>query len=303
MLFHLRSLPAVLQEKHAIREAYKFGAGAVRQLALLISFVFFTAAWAVAGPEAPPAGKSRALIVVGLPGDEEHAKLFAETARRWRDALSKSLEFEVTVLFGRSGQPQLAEAGATRESIEGAVAGLKKSLGAEDRLWVLFLGHGDHDGERASFHLSGRDLHADDVGKLFAGIKCREQVFWLTHSASSPFLKPLSVKGRIVVTANAAEEENNETEFPQALASVLERLDAMKDAKVSVLEVYRRTVAEVEARFAADKRVPTEHAQLDDNGDGVGTEEPVVEQEGEKKPTADGRLAARTFLPFRKAKK
>ena len=57
------------------------------------------------------------------------------------------------------------------------------------------------------------------------------------------------------------------------------------------------------ARFAADKRVSTEHAQLDDNGDGVGTEEPVVEKEGDKKPTADGQLAARTFLPFRKAKK
>ena len=72
---------------------------------------------------------------------------------------------------------------------------------------------------------------------------------------------------------------------------------------MSVLELYRRTVAEVEARFAADKRVPTEHAQLDDNGDGVGTEEPVVEPIGDKKPTADGQLAARTILPFRPAKK
>jgi hypothetical protein len=293
----------VLQEKHAIREPPKTGAGAVRRLAAVVAIVMLASDGAACGPEAQPAGISRALIVIGLPGDEKHEKLFAETARRWRDALSKSLDFEVTVLFGRSGRPQLAEVGATRESVEGAVADLKKSLRAEDGLWVLFLGHGDYDGERASFHLPGRDLHADDLGKLFAGIKCREQVFWMTHSASSPFLKPLSAKGRIVVTATAAEEENNETEFPQALATVLEGLDAMKDAKVSVLDLYRRMVAEVEARFAADKRVPTEHAQLDDNGDGVGTEEPVVEKEGEKKPTADGRLAAHTFLPFRKAKK
>jgi hypothetical protein len=260
-------------------------------------------AWAPAGPHPETGGKCHALIVVGLPGDAEHDKLFADTARQWRDWLTNSLDFEVTVLFGRSGQSRLAERPATRAAIEGAVADLKKFLHAEDRLWILSLGHGDFDGERASFHLPGQDIHADDLGKLFAGIKCREQVFWLTHSASGWFVKPLSAKGRIVIAATAADEEYNETEFPYALATVAGKLDTKSDQKVSVLELYRRTVAEVEARFAADKRVPTEHGQLDDNGDGVGTEEPVVEKNGDKKPTADGQLAARTLLPFRKTKK
>jgi hypothetical protein len=166
-------------------------------------------------------------------------------------------------------------------------------------MWIFFLGHGDYDGERASFHLPGRDLHADDLGKLCAGITCKEQVFWLTHAASGRFLKTLSAKGRIVIAATT-DEEFNETELPQALATVVGKLHADNGEKVSILKLYRRTVAEVEVRFAADKRVPTEHAQLDDNGDGTGTEQPVVKPDGEKKPTADGQLAARTFLPFRK---
>src|SRR5262249_23313140 len=103
--------------------------------------------------------------------------------------------------------------------------------------------------------------------------------------------------------ATLADAEFNETEFPQALATVVKKLDPKKVQSVSVLELYRRTVAEVEARFAADKRVPTEHAQLDDNGHGLGTEEPIVEESGEKKPPADGQLAARTFLSRRDAKK
>ena len=275
----------------------------MRRLCSVLATFILACAWAAGGPEAEPAGKSRALIIVGLPGDAEHEKLFADTAGKWRDWLTDSLDFEATVLFGRSGRQQLTDVPATRESIERAVNDLKKSLRAQDRLSVFFLGHGDYDGERASFHLPGRDLHADDVGKLFGGFKCREQVFWLTNSASGWFVKPLSAKGRIVIAATAADEEYNETEFPNALATVIGKLDAKKDANVSVLDLYRRTVAEVEARFAVDKRVPTEHAQLDDNGDGVGTEEPVVEKEGEKKPTPDGQLAARTFLPFRKAKK
>ena len=94
----------------------------MRRLAAVVAIVMLASDGAACGPEAQPAGISRALIVIGLPGDEKHEKLFAETARRWRDALSKSLDFEVTVLFGRSGQPGLAKDAATTAAIEGAVA-------------------------------------------------------------------------------------------------------------------------------------------------------------------------------------
>jgi hypothetical protein len=275
----------------------------VQRLAIILAALLLTGNRTEAGPRAETVAKSQALIVVGLPGDGEHEKLFADTTRQWRDWLTDSLDFKVTVLFGRLGHPSLADSPATRAAVERAVADLKKSLRAEDRLWVFFLGHGDYDGERASFHLPGHDLHAGDLGKLFVGIACKEQVFWMTHAASGWFLKSLSARGRIVITATAADEEFNETEFPQALATVAAKLRGNKGEKVSILELYRRTVAEVEVRFAADKRVPTEHAQLDDNGDGTGTEQPVIQPDGDKKPTADGPLAARTFLPFRKAKR
>jgi hypothetical protein len=261
---------------------------------------------AAAGHPALQTSKGHALILVGLPGDEEHEKLFATVTRAWRDWLTGPLGFaaaDVRVLFGRDGKQGLAKGAATRAAVEREVAALKQALRPDDRLWVFVLGHADHDGERAAFHLPGPDLRAEELGQLFAGISCREQVFWMTTSASGWFLRPLSAKGRIVVAATAADEESNETEFPQALAAVaklpLARLDSDKDGKVSVLELYRHTVAEVEARFAADKRVPTEHAQLDDNGDGVGTEDPLPDRAKDKKPTAVGRLAARTFLPLK----
>jgi hypothetical protein len=256
----------------------------------------------------PPAesGASRALIVVGLPGDGEHEKHFADIAQRWRSWLIDDLDFrsdDVHVLFGRAGREGLAKEPATRKTVEGEVAALKEALRPHDRLWVFLLGHGDYDGERASFHLSGPDLRGDELRKLFADVKCQEQVFWLTHSASGWLVRPLSAKGRIVIAATAAEAEYNETEFPQALADVSklppDKLTGNKDGKVSVLDIYRKTVKEVEARFATDKRLPTEHAQLDDNGDGIGTEEPIVAGEADKKPTADGALAGRTYLPLR----
>jgi hypothetical protein len=254
---------------------------------------------------APGTPTSHALILVGLPGDAEHEAAFAQIAEQWQRWLVDALGFgagDVRVLFGRAGRRGLAQGPASRNAIEREVAALKQKLQAEDRLWVFLLGHGDYDGERASFHLAGPDLHADELGKLFAGITCREQVFWLTNSASGWFVRALSIKGRIVIAATATDEEYNETEFPHALATI-SRLSARElnsKGKVSLLDVYRRLVKEVEARFAADKRVPTEHAQLDDNGDGIGTEEPVVAGDVGKKPTADGERAAQTFLPLTK---
>jgi hypothetical protein len=256
--------------------------------------------------DSEPAGKSRALILAGLPGDEEHATHFGKIAGAWREWLTGPLGFaaaDVRLLSDRGGKEGV-DGPATREAIQKEVEELKKVLRPEDRLWVFFLGHGNHDGDHAYFHLPGSDLRGEDLGKLFADVRCREQVFWMTTSASGWFLKSLSAKGRIVITATLPDDEFNETEFPEALANAaklpLEKLDDNKDGKVSILELYRHILAEVAALFEADSRVPTEHALLDDNGDGQGTEEPVLPGEKtDKKPTADGPLAAKTFLPLK----
>ena len=157
---------------------------------------------------------------------------------------------------------------------------------------------------KSSLHLPGPDFNESQLAKLFEPIACREQVFWMTSSVSYRFLRSLSASGRIVITATAADDEFNDTEFPYALATVAQRssaeLDTDGSGQVSLLELYNHTVAEVQARFAADDRVPTEHAQLDDNADGVGTEQPTATgNKDETGPPADGVLAAKTVLPLR----
>src|SRR5438309_11425562 len=92
-------------------------------------------------------GVSRALILVGIPGDQEHEEAFASIAKDWRDWLMKDLGFpeaEVHILFGKEGKPELARGPATREAVEKEAAAIKRSLQAEDRLWVFFLGHGNN---------------------------------------------------------------------------------------------------------------------------------------------------------------
>ena len=68
-----------------------------------------------------------------------------------------------------------------------------------------------------------------------------------------------------------------------------------------VAELFAAVTREVESRFKSDKRIPTEHAQLDDNGDGKGTEDLFPKDPPE--PTAtlkiDGELAKKSYLPIK----
>ncbi len=268
------------------------------------------------------AGERWAVILVGLPGDDEHETIFRETADAWQKWLTETLDFPSEHVLRLPAAPAAKDRAPdkmTALAIRTQIAGLSKTLQPDDTLWVFTLGHGNHDGKQAWFHVAGRDPSNADFGRWLDEIKCREQVLWLTHSCSGWFLKPLSKPGRIVIAATAADDEVNETEFPYALASVVARpadqLDEDQDGTVSIAELFTAVVAEVTSRFTSDKRVPTEHAQVDDNGDGRGSESLVQKKEAtdaEVNPAAeqpttpapapapvDGDLARKTAIPLR----
>jgi hypothetical protein len=256
-----------------------------------------------------------AVILAGIPGDEEHETLFRETADAWQKWLTGTLKISadhVLRLPARQAEKDEAPVKLTADAMRTTFADLSKKLRPDDALWVFTLGHGNYDGKHAWFHVAGRDPSEEDFGRWLSEVRCREQVIWLTHSSSGWFVKPLSKPGRIVIAATAADDESNETEFPHALATVVEQLpkmlDADHDGHVSVAELFAAVLREVHSRFTSDKRLPTEHAQLDDNGDGRGTEElaPIKEADDTEPATpnpatakVDGDLARKTFIPFR----
>jgi len=256
-----------------------------------------------------PARGDRALIVVGLAGDDEHAGLFRETVKTWRHWLTDSLQFPadgVRVVFGAAGDPSLDAGVATKQAIAAEVETIRCSLAVDGRLWVFVLGHGNESGGHGYLHLPGPDFRDDELGQLFNDIHCREQVFWITNSASGWFLSPLSAKGRIVITATSPDREPNETEFPHALADVARRprseLDQDGDGKISVWELFVATAGATMERFSADERAPTEHALLDDNGDKRGTEppdltaKPPIQEKTGGNESRDGELAKTTLV-------
>ena len=294
----------------------------LRQLASLITLAAIVFASSTAFAVDPPnatvpnsasiEGTKRALIVCGLSGDAAHHKLFAESVGKLHEGLTKQLGFaadNVQVLFGDPAQEADAELikssqRTTREELEKTVAGLRNKLQPEDALWVIVLGHAHYDGKHSWLNLPGPDIQQADFGKLFADITVREQVFFITTPASGFFVKPLSAKGRVVITATEVDWETNETEFPHELARVLsgppstKEFDIDEDGAISLFDLYVTVVRNLAQSYLERELLATEHPLLDDNGDGRGTELQIdyltVEQGGRMKP---GKPAAITLKP------
>ena len=255
--------------------------------------------------EATEPGVRHAVILVGLPGDDEHAEQFATIVDAWHAWLTDGLGFAPHNIL--TLQDQEGDAAATKENISRKLEQRFTEIKLADTLWVFVLGHADDSSRRVPLHLPGPDLNDMEFAELFAGVECHEQLFWFDGILFQSFPAPLSRKGRIVVTATASDEGQNETEFPAALADVTRKhaneLDQDQSRIVSLAEVFLAVVAEVKARYAADGRLATEHAQLDDNGDGQGTEAEKLSfteppPDSPKSLRNDGAVAAQVRLPW-----
>jgi hypothetical protein len=238
--------------------------------------------------ESAASGVRRALIICGHPGDDEHRAQFATSVEQLQTALVDRYGFDaesVWVLFGGE-EPAPADPGiesprgpGTAESIAESVAELRSAIRPDDALWVIAMGHSNYDRRHSWFNLPGPDLHEEAFGALFSDLTCREQVFWITMPASGYYIKPLTAPGRVIISATEADRELNETNFPHVMASVLSE-DPPADAAATpssissqtLLELYLAITRGVAQQFAGDMQVATEHALLEANGDGKGTE-------------------------------
>jgi hypothetical protein len=77
----------------------------------------------------------------------------------------------------------------------------------------------------------------------------------------------------VIVTATKSGFERNATPFADHFVRglVMGDADSDKDGRISVAEAFVFARREVARQYETDRRLLTEHAQLDDNGDGKGS--------------------------------
>jgi hypothetical protein len=250
---------------------------------------------------AAPAGPLRAqethlLLVVGLPGQDTYTERFHEWSTTIRNAAVDRLNLAERNVIWLADDPA-APAGhirdrATVATMRAAVTDIANRAGPSDRVLVVLIGHGTAGGAAgARFNLSGPDLSPTDLDLMLDELAPRPVAVVHTASASGDFVPELSTEGRTVITATRSGREATETWFAGFFAEALagDGSDLDKDGRISLLEAFEFSRREVARYFEEKDLLATEHALLDDDGDGEGTLEPG-------QATGDGRLASGFFV-------
>ena len=235
--------------------------------------------------------RTHVLIITGAAGEPTYAERFEEVGATLVDAFRRSGGGTQVTWLAEAPQkdPTRIAGRSAKAEVMGALDRLA-AAGAGDQVLVVLVGHGSHEGAESRVNLPGPDLTAAELGRKLDAIRGARVAVVNAASAGGDFVGALAKPGRIVATATKTAFERNETRFAEHFADALARdvADVDKDGRVSLLEAFTYARAEVVRMYERDRRLLTEHAQLDDDGDGVATPEPT-------QATKDGRLA-RAFV-------
>ena len=242
------------------------------------------------------AQQAHLLVVAGLGGDPTYREQFHAWATTLVEAATTRYDLppERITYLGEDPEvdPERIADRSTRENIAAAVDALAERSASGDHVVIVLFGHGSMSGA-PRVNLPGRDLSADDYAELLERLDGRRITFVNTASSSGPFVETLSGPDRLVMTATRSGGEWNASlfggHFVDAFAGGESEADVNKDSRVSMLEAFTYARIRVARDYEADGLLLTEHALLDDDGDGTGALEPDPLE-------GDGRMARTLFL-------
>ena len=233
------------------------------------------------------------IVVVGAGGTSDYSEQFKSWSEQWVDVARRS-----NANLTRIG---ISQTSSDREELEKT---MKQIAGQSKRsaVWIVLIGHGTFARNSAKFNLRGPDVSAAELGDWIEPIE-RTIVIVACTSSSGPYVNRLSGKNRIVVTATKSGQEHNFSRFGEYFASAIASPDSDldHDDEISVHEAFVRASREVEGFYQQADRLSTEHALIDDNGDGLGTPANMfhgtrVVGQSKNGESIDGKQAARITL-------
>lgn len=241
--------------------------------------------------------QTKALVVTGLGAEDKYHQLFMSLGDRLTMALRGrfALPDSAITWLGEdaSSKSPVYRGRSTAENIRAQVERLAARSKPGGQILIVLIGHGSGDGEDTKFNIPGPDLTARDFKAILDRLVAQRVAFLDLTTASGDAVAVLSAPNRIVVTSTKSAYERNESQFSRFFVDALDKpgvADVDKDGRVSLLEAYRYAVVETRRSYSNDERLVTEHSQLDDDGNGKGTDLP------DGRGAGDGLLSRRFFI-------
>lgn len=235
------------------------------RLPFCVFWLGLMAASAGAAPAAPTAEADHATVIVvrGAAGEAEFMPDLLQQSQAWEKAAAQAGARHVAIGLA-------ADDGTDRQQLEAALAA--EPTAGPGEVWLVLIGHGTFDGREAKFNLRGPDVSSTELAAWLKPIR-RPLAVINTTSSSAPFLARLSAPGRVLISATRSGNEQNYARFGKYLAEALAdpKSDVDKDGQISLLKSFLSASHRTLEFYKTEGRLATEHALLDDNGDGLGT--------------------------------
>ncbi|MES2307041.1 MAG: hypothetical protein V4558_16180 [Gemmatimonadota bacterium] len=227
------------------------------------------------------------LVVTGLSGEPGYAAQFQAAADRIVEAAHTSWKLADSSIWllteAGPAQPIAMRGRSTREGVTAAVSALARRAAPGDIVLIVLIGHGSGEGTTSRVDLPGPDVTAAEYSRLLENFAKQKVVFVVAASASGDFVPVVAGAQRVIITATKVSSERNESRFAEEFARGLGtgEADADKDGRITVLEAFSFARSTVRAYYDTKQRLLSEHAQLDDDGDGKGSDNPAAASSGD----------------------
>lgn len=239
-----------------------------------------------------------AVIITGAAASETIRGRFRSWSVDLYDALVADYGYDqdhVTLLLDDgenvgNAQPKVTGS-STIVDVEATLGQLHSGVSDGDQLTIFLIGHGSGTFGDTKFNNVGPDMTGRDLAGMLLPFQDQDVVVFNTTSASFEFSRELSAPGRVIVSATRSPAERYDPVFAGFLIEGLRghRADLDRNGRVSVLEAFNYASGRVAEWYTEQGRLATEHAVLDDSGDGLFSREPGALQ-------ADGMLAEIAYL-------
>jgi hypothetical protein len=241
--------------------------------------------------------QTRALVVTGLGAEPKYQQQFRSLGARLTTALSTKYGIPTANISwlgeDSTNTSKMYKGRSTSQNIMREIDALGAAAKPNEQVLIILIGHGSGQADESKFNIPGPDITVKEFNTALSRFAAQRVAFLNLTTASGDAVGFMSNPNRIVITATKSAYERNESQFARFFVEALDKdgaADVDKDGRVSLLEAYRYAAQETRKSYENDERMLTEHAQLDDDGNGRGSDLP------DGRAAGDGLLSRRFFL-------
>ena len=224
---------------------------------------------------------------------QAEARVIAGLSHFFRDQLGVNQEAIDIVCDKQSLAFGPGVTACTRKSLKRTLLSLVSDTRRIDRFVFYYTGQANRAASTLRLNVRGEDIIHEELVQWLGAIKAKQRLIVLDCPCAGLALKGLADPNNIVICSARSDQYDSPRFSEYFVPALLQwKSDEDADGRLSLLEAFQTTCRELDAYYEQEKCYKSENALLEDDGDGVPSQQPWFFAQSGK----DGARAARFYF-------